>query len=436
MMPRTFSFQDCGVVIEGDIDTSTPPIGNLRSLAKYATHISRLNLTSDTCSTPYFNPEPLESLLSKELPKLRELRIWVYPPTVFPFPITISHARHPQLKSLSLIGVQIDMRSSLKTLNHLELCNYPPGVRPLERFRFTALLKTGCSLRSLVLRWYLTNAYSDEKEMRLEYGRLFSPSVSYDEYPGTRIDLPRLKTFVIEDIPRNTAQMIDTWMGQRIPTNTHVVATYGPADFTNRWSTETGQGSLFIDAIAQRSPQDSHPIPPGVFDQIKTARLSFDGGRVTLACDAYSEHERRSGIPLVIQLQLLEFERLDRQSRVTLHAMALRSVRWVLCDAARSSSLRALEIEGVSDEVGVAAWIELLDTIRCVPEPALRTLTLIQDPRKSSGQAKEDLLRALRVRQRDSGFTMPAGLTVIHTLGTKSSEEIIFEVQPTRWTRG
>ena len=48
-----------------------------------------------------------------------------------------------------------------------------------------------------------------------------------------------------------------------------------------------------------------------------------------------------------------EFNRLDRHSRVRLHAMALKSVRWVICESGKD--LRSLEVVGVADDVGVDA---------------------------------------------------------------------------------
>lgn len=420
-MSRSFEFQDHGAVVQGCLDASappTPPIGNFRSLARYASYIAVLEFASPM-PTPFFNSRQVQDLLSLALPRLRVLRMAVHPTTKdVPFPVTISPDRHPRLSALCLTGLPISMESSFpNSLCELTLSDYPPRAQPLERCRFTALLNsTFASLKILILCRYLGNTTVDMVRLNEDFRRAGPDYL--DSYHAIHIHLTHLEFLAIEDSVRNTVQMIE-WMDKSLPHNTQITARYEIADLTSRWQSEASEGALFFDALVRRSV-DEHPLSapqlPSILKDVVAAQLSFDGEYITLACTCYSKRQRTEA-PLVLRLHIREFNRLDRHSRLRVHAMALKSVRWVICESGKD--LRSLEVVGVADDVGVDAWVELLNTLTCIERSALRELTLVQDEDSALGQAREDLLRALRLKRQDPSFDLPEGLQAFHVQGSR-----------------
>ncbi|RDX46862.1 hypothetical protein OH76DRAFT_806104 [Lentinus brumalis] len=426
-MSRTFDFQDCGAVLNGTIDSNArrgPPIGSLRSLYKYAPFITKLMFKSPTTSS--FNSEPVQTLLSQPLPKLRELTLWVedcfeVPLKSIPADFIVTSALYPELETLSLIGLPINMKSSLSTIRNLLLANYPRGVQPLEWFRLTSILKSALSFNNLKLYDYFGNVKVDRDQQHQERLGLLA---ALNQHPGNACDdFPTIGSLTVEDTAYRM-HCVAEWIHTELPKEVRFIAHHGITGLVNRPSA-IDQEALFIDVLAQRQCPNqlpNHlPSPPVLFSTTTDAVLTFGTDSITLKCIGYREFQQDKSLATV-ELRCAELPRVDRNSRTRLHAMALRSVQWVLLSAA--NDMRTLRIVGVSDDVPKDAWVGLLNTVVHVPNPSLRELTIESD--SAAGHAALELYKALKFYEQEK--QLPRGLKVYSASGT--TRRMFFETEP------
>ena len=416
-MAQTFTFQEYGATIQGAIDLASappcpPPITSLRMLKYYAAHIIRLNFVSPM-EIPYFNSHAVQILLTEELPRLRELRIWLQPPHApsdgVPVPVVIYPYLQPRLTNLSLIGVPVSTVSLLSTLTELELRDYPANrAQPLDWPTFARLMNTAEALETLVIHSYLWSMTGNPYDVRL-------------------IHLPALRKFALEEAPHTTGHVIN-WMGQQIPRNTIIVGLHTSVSLKypiNRPDREEHEG-LFINLIGKnRIHTGSHPSPPNIFSEVTGAKLVFSDTSIALVCTGGS---KQNPLRLVIKLACNELPKFDRDLRTKLHTAVLQSVKWVLGDTYRA--MRTMEVIGVSDHVLASAWVALCSTLH-VSLYALQEFTLTQDPTgiESDGYAAVELFKAICGQsEHKSAYPRPLfpdGLKVLYIRGLRCSRFLV-----------
>ncbi|KAI0723758.1 hypothetical protein C8T65DRAFT_824909 [Cerioporus squamosus] len=358
-------------------------------------------------TTRFFNSPPVQEFLPLAFPELRELALWVYdrtpppPSDPAPSPFAVSPTLHPKLAKLSLVGVPLSMEGSLEFLRDLALCDYPPGAPPLEWLGFISLFNSAESLNRLVLRRYLGSVRKLPSHIQTS-------------------TLPTLDSVVVEETSYNVwyvSEWMETW--ENDPLHTHFISNNVITNLVDRRS-PIDQESLFMDVLARRWEPASDPfhlaLVPRAFNGVTDATLTFGSTSITLKCIGYQPGNDLNWRPVevIIELRCNDLMRLDPDSRTRVHAIAIKSVKWILWYAA-GKALRKLEIIGVSDDVCADAWDTLLSIVDINPKSPWRALII--RPNNPMRHAAAELYRALYKRQHE----LPKDLQVFAIQGTETS---------------
>ncbi|KAI0807875.1 hypothetical protein C8Q74DRAFT_1213654 [Fomes fomentarius] len=153
-----------------------------------------------------YNSQWMRTFLATPFPQLMELTIVVNPtrPAVIDVDATmprfeITPEQYPCLTKLRLDGIALS-GTSLATVRHLELCNYPtrPGSTPLEWSAFSTLLNTASHVATLKFFQYLHHTNPDPRTMWLY--SMPMPG-SRPEWWANKIVLPSVQELAIQEGP-------------------------------------------------------------------------------------------------------------------------------------------------------------------------------------------------------------------------------------------